>query len=462
MLDLVIRGGKLVVPKQGVFAGDVGIQDGKIVAIANPLEGLSGKTKINADGLHVFPGVIEPHSHITIGAGMKDWETETKAAAMGGVCTNFVFLRAPEPYDSLYKQMKESGESKSVGDFSFHIVLITDEHLSSVKKYMDQWGITSFKFYMTYRGEDAKMLGSDGVFHEVKGIDDGFMYDCFREVAKYPQALIICHAEDIEIVRRERNKFIAAGRDDMEAWQASRPLIVEVEAVRRALLFAETAGCRLNLLHLSSAAALEAAKATRLHYDKILVEVCHPYLTCHSDEGVEQVRKFRPPLRSRADVEALWTGLKDGSVNTVGSDHVPRKAQAKMGTVWSQATGGPGTPVLFPVLLGEGHHKRGIPLERIAELTSYNPARVYGLYPRKGDIRVGADGDITLVDLNLVKTIQGKDFEMFGDHFACDGLEVKGWPVLTMVRGKTVMKEGKIVGDSGWGRFLPRSGEKQV
>jgi dihydropyrimidinase len=135
---------------------------------------------------------------------------------------------------------------------------------------------------------------------------------------------------------------------------------------------------------------------------------------------------------------------------------VPRKLQAKMGSVWSQPTGGPGTPVLFPVLLGEGYHKRGLPLERIAELTSYNPARVYGLYPQKGDIRIGTDADLTLVNLNRVKTVQAKDFEMFGDHLPCEGLEIKGWPVMTLVRGKVVMRDGKIVGNSGWGRFLAR------
>jgi len=135
---------------------------------------------------------------------------------------------------------------------------------------------------------------------------------------------------------------------------------------------------------------------------------------------------------------------------------MPRKLQAKMGSVWSQATGGPGTPILLPVLLGEGYHKRGLPLERIAELTSYNPARVYGLYPQKGDIRIGTDADLTLVILNRVKTVQAKDFEMFSDHLPCEGLEIKGWPVMTLVRGKMIMKDGNVVGNVGWGRFLAR------
>ncbi len=454
--DLMIRGGELVIPKQGILKGDIGIKDGKISALLGSGSDLSSDSFIDAQGLHVFPGVIEPHSHIGLGDGTRDLETETRAAAQGGVCTNIFFLRQPEPYDALYKQMKEAGESLSYGDFSFHLVLLTDQHLSSVAKYIDQWGITSFKFYLTYRGEDARMLGMDGKFHQVDGVDDGFMYDCFREVAKFPRALIICHAEDIEIIRRERKKLIAAGRDDMEAWQASRPLIAELEGVRRALLFAEVAGCTLNLLHVSSQAALEEAKTVRRRYARIFVEVCHPYLTCHADEGLQQSHKFRPPLRSRSDCEALWQGLQDGNVNTVGSDHVPRKVQAKMGTVWSPATGGPGTPVLFPVLLGEGYHKRGIPLEKIAELTSYNPAKIYGLYPQKGDLRIGTDADLTLVDLNKVQTVQAKDFEMFGDHLPCQGLEIKGWPVMTVVRGKIVMKDGKVVGNSGWGRFLPR------
>ena len=254
--DLVIRRGKLVFPKQGILEGDIGIKDGKISAFLKPGEDLSSDSSIDAHGLHVFPGVIEPHSHIGIGAGTRDLGTETKAAAQGGVCTNLFFLRQPEPYDTLYREMKEAGESLAYGDFSFHLVLLIDEHISSIKRYVDQWGITSFKFYLTYRGEDAKMLGADGVFRQVDGVDDGFMYDCFREVAKFPRALIICHAEDIEIILRERKKLMAAGRDDMDALQSSRPLIAELEGVRRALLFAEMAGCSINLLHLSSQAAL--------------------------------------------------------------------------------------------------------------------------------------------------------------------------------------------------------------
>jgi dihydropyrimidinase len=453
--DLMIQGGRLVIPKQGVIAGDIGIKDRKIAAILEPDSGVAAREKIDAAGLHVFPGVIEPHSHIGIGAGVKDLGTETHAAALGGVCTN-LFLRHPDPYDRLYQELKDGGESIAYTDFSFHIVLLTDQHLSSIGKYIREWGITSFKFYMTYRGEDARMLGYDGTYREVKGIDDGFMLDCFREVAKYPEALIICHAENIEIIRRERDKLIAAGRDDMEAWQSSRPLIAEVDAARRALLFAETTGCRLNLLHISAGATLEAAKDTRRRYDRIHVEVCHPYLTCHEEGGLDNAQKFKPPLRKKSDADALWEGLRDGNINSVGSDHVPRKVQAKMGTVWTQITGGPGTPVLLPVLLGEGYQKRKIPLERIAELTSYNPAKIYGLYPRKGDIRVGTDADLTLVDLNKVKTIQAKDFAMYGDHFPCDGLEVKGWPVMTIIRGQTVMKDGKIVAEAGWGKYVGR------
>ena len=409
---------------------------------------MEGAETVDATDLHIFPGVIEPHAHWDLGNGLEDFNTESRSAVLGGVTTVLFFLRRNVPYDEMFPQYRDYGEAHSLVNFGFHAVLLTEEQLSAVDHYVRDLGITSFKFYLTYRGEDAARA-------KVREVDDGFMFDCFQAVARHPQALIIAHCENIELVRRTQDKLKAAGRDDMEAWQASRPVLAEVEGVRRAMLFAEAAGCRLNVLHLTSAAALGEIRAFRHRYPDVFVEVCHPYLTWNGDKPVPQMALVRPTFRTISDNEALWQAIADGSVNTIGSDHVPRKLESKLGCVWKAASGCPGTATLFPIMLSEGYHKRGIPLERIAELTSLNPARLYALRD-KGMLEPGADADITIVDLNAERTVRAEDLLSNSDYTPYEGWSVRGWPVHTMVGGRWALRGGQVVGDPGIGRYVFR------
>jgi dihydropyrimidinase len=447
--DTVIRGGTLVEPGRTPMPGSLGIRAGKIAAVAAPAVPLPATRTIDATGKHVFPGVIEPHAHWGLGNGTEDFLTESRSAALGGVTTVLLFLRKNEPYDNLYGEYRQAGESRSIIDFSFHAVLMIDQHLREVDHYVRDMGITSFKFYLTYRGEDAKLMGIDGV-------TDGFMYDCFSEVARHPQAVVMAHCENVELVQRARARLKDAGRDDMDAWQASRPLLAEVEAVRRAMLFAEATGARLNVLHLTSRAALNEVRAFRVRYPRVFVEVCHSYMTWHGDNPLPHAAKMKPPLRTRDDNSALWEGVADGAVNTIGSDHVPRKLAAKEGSVWCPATGAPGTATLLSVLLSEGYHKRGLPLQRIAELTSLNPAMLYGLYPRKGTLNVGADADLVIVDLEAERTVHAADLLSFADYSLYEGWTLKGLPTQTLVGGRIVMEDGKVIGVPGGGRYVSR------
>jgi dihydropyrimidinase len=456
LFDIVVNSGNIVFPGRSVREGNIGISGGKIAAITGPEQRLDGKAVIEAGGKYIFPGVIEPHSHLGLGAGAEDLVTETRAAVLGGVTTVLFFLRQPLPYDEHYHEVKKMGEKNSFIDFSFHIVLLTEEHLKSIPRYINDFGITSFKFYLTYRGQDAKMGIFGGKIMEFAGVDNGFMLDCFTELSHFPRSVVIVHAEDSEIVNRCKKKLIEAGRDDLEAYALSRPVFAEVEGVRRALAFARKTGCRVNILHLTSADALEEVVGFRKVYDRVFVEVCHPYLVFNETDATSNMFKVRPPLRKPLDNEALWQGVKNGEVNTIGSDHVPRKLAEKLGSIWSPAAGAPGTPYLFPIMLSEGYHKRGIPLTKIAELLSLNPAMLYGMYPQKGDICVGSDADLVIVDLLREHVLKVSDFPSFSDYNLYEGLKVQGYPELTMVRGKIVAQDGRVKGPSGGGRFVGR------
>lgn len=449
LLDKVIRGGILVQPGKDPIPGNLGIKDGKIAAITHPGLDPPAKETFDAGGRYVFPGIIEPHAHWGLGAGLADVTTESRSSAYGGVTTVLFFLRKNEPYHRLYQEWVGHGEAHSVIDFGLHAVLMNEAHLEQIDHYVRDLGIASFKCYFTYRGKDAAFMG-------VEDLDDGFLLDAFERVARHPQAIVLAHCENIDLIHRARAQLQAAGRDDMQAWQASRPVLAEVEGVRRAMLFAEAAGCRLNILHLTAAAALEEVKAFQSRFPPVHVEVCHTYLTWHDAVDLPRAAKVKPPLRSAANREALWRGLACGSINTVGSDHVPRPLAAKDGSIWNPYTGCPGTATLLSVLLSEGHHKRGLPLGRIAELAALNPARLYGLYPRKGSLEVGGDADLTLVDLDEERVVRGADLLSFAGYSLYQGWTLKGWPTHTMVRGQWVMVDRQIVAEPGLGCYLAR------
>ena len=227
------------------------------------------------------------------------------------------------------------------------------------------------------------------------------------------------------------------------------------------MLFARQTGAPLYIVHLSAALCLDEVRSARRRWPelRVYVETCPHFLT-HSSESKlvpHTLGKINPPLRRPADVEALWAGLADGSVDTIGSDHSARRKEKKTGTIWTSAAGFPGTGAILPVLLSEGFHRRGLPLARIVELTSYNPARIFGLYPKKGHLGIGADADLVVVDLDRERTCDGTTFQSYADYSLYDGWTLTGWPVLTMLRGRVIVEDGRVVGPPGAGRYLARA-----
>jgi len=456
MFDTVILNANIVFPGRNILSGNIGIKNGKIAEITRMNTKINGLNCIDATDKYVFPGVIEPHSHIGIGAGAMDLFTETRAASVGGVTTVLFFLRENIPYDEIYHKVKAIGEKKSFIDFSFHLVLITEEHLKNIPKYINEYGITSFKLYFTYRGDDARTTNFGGNPISFDSISDGYILESFKKLSCYPKAVAIVHAENIEIIQRISKHIAELGKDNLEAWSLSRPVIAEAEAIRRALFFAEETGCRINILHLTSKLALNEVLEYRKRYSNIFLEVCHPYLIFNKNDINSKKFKLRPPIRTKKDNESLWNAVKNGEINTIGTDHVPRKLKSKMGSIWNKIAGASGTPYLFPIMLSEGYHKRKISLPDIAKILSFNPAKLYGLYPQKGNINIGSDADLVIVDLEKEYILKAKDIKQFSDFILYENFKVKGYPELTMVRGKIVCEKGSIVGEAGWGKFIAR------
>lgn len=453
--DLVIVGGTLVVPGGGAAQGTVAVSGERIVAILSRDSRPASRKVIDADGRFVLPGVIETHSHLGAGHGVEDFSTEIGAGALGGVTTTVCFLRSLHGCDEAYDRIVHEGERRAHADFACHLVLLTADDIRNVPRHISHKGITSFKVFMTYRGEDAKGRDLDGRLEHFPDVTDGFLLQCF-EAVRDAGGVVMVHAENIEMIQYVRTTLREAGRDDMAAWQASRPPAAEWEAIRRVAAFIHTTGAKVVVVHVTTGSGIREIARAKADALPMYAEVCHPYLLLEDHGRLEPAQKILPPLRSRDDVEALWDHVERGVVDTIASDHLPRRVQDKLGSVWTSATGGPGSPMLLPALITEGYRRRGIPLSRLAELTSRRPAQLYGLYPRKGSLQPGSDADLVVVDVDAKHTVRGAEMGAYSDFSVYDGRELYGWPTHTIVRGKIVAEGGQLVGEPGWGRFLRR------
>ena len=209
---------------------------------------------------------------------------------------------------------------------------------------------------------------------------------------------------------------------------------------------------------MSAGRSLEEFSKYKQKGNKAYAETCPHYLLHNIDSPIGILGKIQPPIRTQTDCDALWEGVTDGRIDTIGSDHCVDTLIDKRGKgdIWTATSSFPGTPTILPLMLSEGYHKRGISLQRIAELTSYNAANIFNLYPQKGTIMVGSDADLAIVDLDLEKIVTPSLFQDFSGYSTYDGWKVKGWPVMTLLRGEVLVKDGKFVAKESQGKYVPR------
>lgn len=455
--DVLVRNGDVVFPHAGPRPVDVAIAGGRVGALLARGTRASAAEEVDARHLTVFPGVVDPHVHQDITSSPDAWHTETRSALVGGVTTLLDFRMSGEPYSKHFARDRTAAERSSLIDFGFQFVITTAEQLGELDRYVHEFGVPSFKLLMSFKGQEGAYLGAPG-------IDDGLLFALLEQTARHPRGMVSVHTENIEVVWKLRDRLQAAGRTDLAAFTESRPPFVEAEDIHKAVHYAAVTGCPVHIVHLTSREGYEAVAAARRQYPgvKVTIETCPHYLTLTCDgPGASVLARVNPPVKYAEDREALWAALAAGEIDTLGSDHCSRDLKGKLGSgggvdVWKTASAFPGIGTLLPLFLSEGHHRRGLPLARIAELTSFNAARLYGLAPRKGGLWPGADADLTLVDLAAVKRVTPALVQSSCDWNLWDGWEIRGWPVRTLVRGATAMRDGEIVAAPGTGRYLAR------
>lgn len=459
-MDTVIKSGRVVGPS-GIVSASVAVHEGKIVAICDEAYLPAADQTVDATGKFILPGVLDIHCHKDFGERppFSPWSrisrTEPQAAATGGVTTMGFFLPAD------FEERKRVWETNSILDGIFHSIVLNEKRKDEIEADASRFGITSFKFPVGYKGIQAAEVGY-GV------VDDGLVFDGFQRIAGLVRdgwpAMALVHAENPDIIPFLRKKV--EGRYDVRAWHDTRPNFVEAECMKRLAFLAGVAGCPLYIVHMTIREGVDIIAEARYEGRKVIGETCPQYLTHNHDNPTSLMREkpvytvVNPPIRAREDNERLWEGIRDGVITVVASDTAPNTAALKDVDMWSDGFVpmglGANSNMILPVLLSEGVNKRGLPMERVVEVSSYNPARYFGIYPKKGTISVGSDADIVIVDLNKEVTWRAGMSPSNCDWSIYEGWRFKGWPILTMVRGKVVMEDGKITAEPGYGRYIPR------
>ncbi len=454
-MSTLIKNARVVTSEQD-YVADLYIERDKITAIGAALP-MRGDREIDAKGKYVIPGGIDVHTHLDMPFGgttsSDDFETGTRAAAFGGTTTIIDFaiqakgMKMREALDVWWKK----AEGKACSDYGLHMIItdLPDAHLEDMNE-MVREGLASFKLFMAYPG--------------VLMVDDATIFKAMRQTAENG-ALICMHAENGSAIDVIVRRAVAEGKKAPIYHGLTRPTTAEAEAVNRAIALAEIAGAPVYIVHLSSNDALQRVAEARDKGIPAYAETCPQYLFLSIDdlgrpgfEGAKYV--FTPPLREKWHQDKLWEGLKTNNLQIVSTDHCPFcfKEQKELGKddFTKIPNGGPGIENRLQLLFEGGVNKKRITLNRWVEITSTTPAKMFGMYPKKGTISVGSDADLVIWDPNAKHVISAKTHHMRVDYSMFEGFAVTGNAETVLSRGEVIVDKGSWLGKPGRGRFVKR------
>ncbi|MBI5879429.1 MAG: dihydropyrimidinase [Chloroflexi bacterium] len=454
MYDLVIRGGTTVTVGTMAVA-DIGIQDGRIAQIGGVMD---GTREINARGHYVFPGGVDVHVHLTsprdpkpgVEVWVDDFYSGSQAAIGGGVTTigNMTFQRRGETLrDALERDMAAAQRDAAI-DYIMHPIL-TEPSEASLGQIpgLAADGHTSLKIFLVDESFDAR-------------VDD---YIRAFELAGRSGSLTMVHCEDGALIRCICRALLAEGRGAPRNWPDARPDYTEAVATERAIAISRATKAPIYIVHLSSAAALAAARKARAQGAKVYVETRPLYLYM-SREAFEQADAAKyvgaPPLREPADLRAMWNGIHAANIQCICTDHAPWTLRQKLDPtldITNVRQGVSDLETLMPMLFSEGVRTGRISLSRFVEMTSTNAAKLFGMYPQKGTIAVGSDADLVIWDVEASRVIDGAGMHSQSGYSVYDGRTVTGWPLFTLSRGEIVYQEGHVTAERGRGRWIRRA-----
>lgn len=440
-VDLVIRGGQVVSPDR-IVPASVAIEGGVIVAVGHDDVMPAGREEVRADGLYLLPGAIDSHVHFRDpGYPHKEtWQSGSAAAACGGVTTVFDMPNTNPPtgtVDALRLKLKAA--ERSYVDFGIH-ALLGDDTVGHLEDLLDA-GATSFKAFV------------GNTFGNLPSPTDGALLEGFEKLAPLGVRTVV-HAENSSILARRQKLMEAAGRIDAMAHLDSRPAVAEIEAIGRVITLAEWTGARVHIAHHSAADSLYLIRAAKQRGVDVTVETCPQYLLLNTNDMLRLggIMRLNPPIREERHNQPLWDALMDGTIDMIATDHAPHTPEEKTReSIWACDCGFPGVETQMPLMLTEINRGRASLMDYV-RWSSVAPARAWGLYGTKGVIASGAHADIAIVDMARSGTLSQNRLQSISKISPWNGRAVQGYPLHTILRGRFVMRDGKLVEDTaGWG-----------
>ncbi len=455
--DTIVRGGNVVTPG-GTRVTDIGIAGERITAVGNGLDAAADTTIIDAAGHHVIPGVLDVHVHLELpfmgAVSADDYRTGTRAGARGGVTTliDFAIPYAGDSLGDAADKWMARAEGKAMIDYTFHICITRwKEHKDQIKGMVDR-GFTTFKEFMIYESEGWQS-------------DDRALFGTLEKMKEYGTMLLV-HAESSrvldELIERHHTPELMK-QYGARLHRMTRPNFIEAEAIQRVITWSEVTGGQLYIVHMSTAEGTELVKAAQKRGVPVLAETCAQYLVLDDtvfDREDGHLFACCPQLKKPADSERLWKGLKNGEVSVISTDTCTftREQKAMWNGDWTKIPMGmPGLETLMPLAYTHGVLKNRLTLDEMCLKLSTNPAKIMGLYPRKGAIEVGADADLAIIHPDSTMKVDCDTMETNADWSPYDGWDLAGFARTTLSRGEVIVDDYRVVGKEGRGQWLPRT-----
>jgi dihydroorotase-like cyclic amidohydrolase len=450
MYDLIVRGGQVLLDSGELVDCEVGVTGGIISAIGVELG--NATRVIDARGLTVLPGAVDPHVHFGNTMDFADeLAIDSGSALLGGVTTIGCFLRSTEPYSPTLGALISTVDERSSVDVFFHLQMFGDPQIDDMSVCAEEFGITSFKFYLS---------GIPGI---VGSVDEAMLLRGMSEAHRVSaDAVVAVHCENESLIAWAASvakslEQLRTPEAPLVAWERHHPALAEAVAIDTAAALAHEAGVRLYVVHVSSAQGMQRVRELQARGLDVVGETTSAYLALQSDDPNELLVKMVPPIRDGENRLALWNGVRDGTIQTIGTDNTARTRESKnpTGGVYGAKPGYPMLGTHVAATLHTGLREQDLPLAEVWRCMSRAPAEVFGLYPRKGAILPGADADLVLVDLNLTRVVRPSELGSFSDFSPLEGKSLTGWPVVTIKGGVVVAENGRLT-TSPSGRYLPR------
>lgn len=443
--DLLIAGGT-VVNESARFTADVAVKDGVVVFVGHPAAAPRAIRTIDARGKYILPGAIDVHTHIRE-PGMthkEDWTTGTRAAAAGGVTTVFDMPNTDPPVWSLEALALKQDAAAGQAHVNYGLYGLLDERALDAIEPLARAGVIGFKLFL---GNTTGNLPAP---------NDGAVLEGFEILASLGLRCSI-HAENSPMLFWRENRMKAAGRDDAFAHLAARADIVALESLNRSIVLSEWTGCRIHIVHESCMRSIPVIREAKARGVPMTVETCPQYVLLAAEEltgDAGRIARLNPPIREGRQREPILQALLDGTIDILGTDHAPHATEEKQRpSFWDNACGFPGVETSMRLMLTLVHEGR-MTLEQYVRMASAAPARAFGLWPRKGMVQPGADGDLIVVDAAKRGVIRGAELHSTRSRFTpFEGRETVGAPIATIVRGRVVMENGRVLDAAGWGRM---------